>query len=452
MTERADRELLHAWLDGTLSAEEAASLSARLATDAALRAHAEELRRLAGLIASLEPAEPPPAFADRVMEGVARSDSRPAARWQPVLARINQLLGKVPRHLQQERPSGAVVRWHTGTAGGGDIVAKKALWAVAGLAVVIILGVVYFNGTRTVDQGAQGTIGGAERYRGAQPASVAANEGDVQKFLQSDTFDRIIKDKNVRHLLSDPDVCAMLGSELFAGVFKSEGGRAGFADAKATAIFRNDVFSAALEDRDALSVLKDAEFLSKLGDAELAGVWNVGAIRTAMQDREVALLLTTPAVRRALGDAALVLALNKNDKAKLSAHPELETAMANAKFRTMVQDPAFAEAARSAKFQEMVASRGFEMAVQSASFRKLVGEPAFMEAVRSASFRKLVGEPAFMEAVRSASFRKLVGDQAFAEAMLNVAFVEALNSNASFKKALQNNEALNASLKNYENK
>ena len=81
------------------------------------------------------------------------------------------------------------------------VVAKKALWGIAGLAVVVILAVVYFNGTRSVDQGAQGTIGAADRYRGAQPSSVAAKAGDAQEFLQSDTFDRLVKDKNVRSLL-----------------------------------------------------------------------------------------------------------------------------------------------------------------------------------------------------------------------------------------------------------
>ena len=60
--------------------------------------------------------------------------------------------------------------------------AKKALWGIAGLAVIVILGVVYFNGTRSVSQGAEGTIAAANRAVGAQPSSVNAKAGDAQAF------------------------------------------------------------------------------------------------------------------------------------------------------------------------------------------------------------------------------------------------------------------------------
>jgi hypothetical protein len=104
---------------------------------------------------------------------------------------------------------------------------------------VIILGVVYFNGTRTVDQGAQGTIGGAERYRGAQPANVAVKEGDVQKFLQSDVFDRIIKDEHVLKLLDNKEARGVLGSDEFTALVKSQGAKESLMDAETAVELRN---------------------------------------------------------------------------------------------------------------------------------------------------------------------------------------------------------------------
>jgi anti-sigma factor RsiW len=80
MTGRSDQELLHAALDGALTDAEAARLRERLAEDAALRAEADKLKKLAGLVDSLGPPDLPESFSDRVMEAVARSQPKPAAR------------------------------------------------------------------------------------------------------------------------------------------------------------------------------------------------------------------------------------------------------------------------------------------------------------------------------------------------------------------------------------
>ena len=265
MTRRSDEELLHAALDGALTKAEADGLRERLERDASLRARAEQLQRLAGLVTSLEPSDPPGTFADRVMQAVAASRVEPATWRQRARARVHQLFGWSSGHLHQETPSGAFFRWATGWTGGGAIVAKKALWAVAGLAVVIILVVVYFNGARTVDQGAQGTIGAADRYRGAQPSSVAVKEGNAQKFFQTDTFDRLIKDKHVLKLLADRETCELLASPELAALLKSDTFRSLLADPEFEAALKSDTFRSLLADPEFAAALKSDTFRSLLG-------------------------------------------------------------------------------------------------------------------------------------------------------------------------------------------
>jgi hypothetical protein len=443
MTTPTDRELVHASIDGSLTDAEAADLRERLAEDAALRAEADRLRQLAGLVDSLGPSDPPLSFADRVMELVAHAKVEPATWRQRARARLDQLLGRVRGHSQQEPAKGAVIRWSAGWAGGGDIVAKKVLWAVAGLAVVIILGVVYFNGTRTVDQGAQGTIGGAERYRGVQPASVAVTEGDVQKFLQSDTFDRIIKDKNVRHLLSDPALCAQLAGDNMESLIKKKR----FAEAEVTAIFQNKLLAEALDDAGAVAALGNVNIAAAFGDAEVAALSKAKAFQAAMEDADAAAFFAKKKVMAAFADAALLDAAVKGNKAKLSADADLAAAMANAKFKAMVQDPAFAAAARNAKFQAMVADPAFAEAIGRAKFRAMMADQSLAAAMGRAQFQAMFADAAFTAAVKNPAFRKLITDASFGAAMQNGDFVEAFTSNAAFKASLSQTSLLDAALK-----
>ena len=153
---------------------------------------------------------------------MAEVQSAPSPRpaWHRRLASLPAAIGHqlFPgfAHRSQQGDSFSESSRRAGMAGGGVIVAKKALWGIAGLAVVVIVAVVYFNG-RTVDQGAQGAIGAAERYRGAQPSGVNATPGNAQAFLQSDTFDKIVKNKEIRSLLSDAGAVRAAGRRRGAG-------------------------------------------------------------------------------------------------------------------------------------------------------------------------------------------------------------------------------------------
>jgi hypothetical protein len=441
MTAQSDQELLHAAIDGALTGAEAERLRERLAEDAALRAEADRLKRLTGLVDLLGPSDLPESFSDRVMEEVARSHPELATRRWRVRARLDQLLGRVPGHLQQEATSGAVVRWNTGSAGGGDIVAKKALWAVAGLAVVIILGVVYFNGTRTVDQGAQGTIGGAERYRGTQPASVAVTEGDVQKFLQSDTFDRIIKDKNVRSLLGNHELCAQLASEEYTALVHK--------------------FKAALADPDAAMAVKRLQADAALDNAEAMTALGSVGVATALREDAVAMALKNGLVVQLLGDAGIqaeLLKLSaalqayadlaaKDSRVQLSANAELAAAMKrDANLRRLFGESDFQGLAKNLNGVRLITNDAFLRAM-SGSGRALFSDPEFLTAMqRSMAAAELLSDGEFLTGIRG-QLRSLVASDDYWAAVRNTDFAaELFDNNASLRNAMLNTALLDAAL------
>ena len=341
--------------------------------------------------------------------------------------------------MQQERPGEAFVRWNTGWAGGGGIVAKKALWAAAGLAVVIILGVVYFNGTRTVDQDAQGTIGGAERYRGTQPANVAVKEGDVQKFLQSDTFDRIIKDKNVRSLLGNHELCALLAGEAYDVMVRH---KAALADPDAAMVVKRLQAHAALDNADAMTAL---------GRAGVVAALQEDAVATALKDAQIAQLLGDAGVQAELLKLSVALksyadVAVKDTKAQLGANTELAVAMKrDASLKRLFADPDFQALAKSPRGVQLITNDVFLRAMNGPG-RALFVDPEFLAGVRSVRAAELLGDGDFMTGIGN-RFRQLAGSEDYWAAVKNPEFMELLATDANLRVAMQNWDALDAALK-----
>lgn len=356
-----DEELLHRALDGTLSADETARLRVRLAADPALRARADSLKRLAALIDEHGQPELPMSLTDRVMAAVAAvPPPRPA--WYRRLASLagtigHQLLPGFAHHSEQRNRQLEFFR-KTGMAGGGVIVAKKALWGIAGLAVVVILVVVYFNGTRSVDQGAQGTIGAADRYRGAQPASVSAQAGDVQAFLQSDTFDKLVKDKNVRTLLADNHLRAVL------------------ADTNVEAA----VGSKAMQDA--------------IMDPAIANALGTHAMHEALNSESTRAILSKPNIQAMLGDSALIGAAIQGNPKALAGNPDLALAVKNNLFVDLVQNQVCVTAFNKSlgAFTAMMNDANFRVAMQkNLNFVDLISSLGFQGAVINANFAAQLG-------------------------------------------------------------
>jgi hypothetical protein len=393
-------ELLHGALDGTLSEAQAERLRKELAADAALRERAARLQRVKDMLDGLGPAEPPGELVDRVMAAVAEGapvrPSRLLRFADRVVAGRHQLFNRRVRHFD-DNDSGDTLRWTTGMAGGGGNVAKKTLWAVAGLAAATILVVVYFNGTRSLDQGAQGTIGAADRYRGAQPTSVAAKEGNAQKFLQSDTFDRLLKDKNVRALLADKEMCALLASPEIQAALQRPDAQA-LQDESVEAALRNAKLQAALQDESVGAALRSVDLQAALQDQTVDAALRSAKLQAALEDENVQAALRNKNVRTALEDAEAVQAALKGRKSSLAANDDFQAALKNAKFRALLGDDAFEAALKNAKFRGLLADDAFEAALKNAKFRALIADDGFQAALRQGPLMGLLASDADFQA------------------------------------------------------
>jgi hypothetical protein len=411
----ADDELIHRALDGALSPDEAEQFRARLVADPALGARAEHLARLAAAVDGLGAEEPPIGFSDRVMAEVA-SAPHPRPAWHRRLASLpaaigHQLFPWFAHRSEQSSHSSEAFR-RAGMAGGGVIVAKKALWGVAGLAVVVILAVVYFNG-RTVDQGAQGAIGAADRYRGAQPGSVDAKPGNAQAFLQSDTFDKIIKNKDVRSLLGNPEVCALLANDAVEAALKDGEVEAALKDAK---------LMAALADADVAAALSDAGVQAFMADADVQAALADDAVEAALKSTAFEAALKDPKFQAFLGDAEIQAALkNKDGYARLFADAEAALKQANLKQANLKQ--------------AAIAGGGIEAALRNPSFAAMLADPAVEAALKGGSLTKLLADDSFQAALsRGGAAARLLTDDAF---QANIKGMSRLFANDAFEAALK---------------
>src|SRR6476469_3777974 len=96
---------------------------------------------------------------------------------------------------------------------GGTVMAKKVLIGLAAAA-AIVLCVLAYTGFPPAGHGVEGTIGAATRYRAEQIKSsdVKITDAEVQDFMQSDVFHKLVSDKAARQALANPAVAAALAN------------------------------------------------------------------------------------------------------------------------------------------------------------------------------------------------------------------------------------------------
>ncbi len=266
-------ELLHASMDGQLTNEERAELDHLLESSSDARVRLTELQHMVHRLDELGPAEPPAELTRHVMDAV------------------------VARHRDQD---------HVVTINGGMRMSKKFMIGLSAAAAVV-LGVFVIRGYPPIGSGTEGSIGAAKRYQAPQLAAGDVKLGDAsaQEFLQSDVFDRLMKDETARKALSDPAMRAMLA---------------------------------------------DPAFAQALNDPALRQALNDPALRQALND---------PALRQAMGNSAMAAALNS---------AAFRMALNNADFRDRFADASFRQALTNANMEAALQSKGFSSALQSAQF------------------------------------------------------------------------------------
>ena len=148
---------------------------------------------------------------------------------------------------------------------------KKAIWGLVAAAAVL-LAVFTVIGFPTADRGTEATIGAAQKYQGGQLAAGDVKVGDasVQEFLQSDAFDRLLKDPEARAILSDMRVRTHLVSRDFANSLSDVQKRAQLANNDLQRLFSDSAAIRALDLRMGTGLKADAALLKMAQDNALA--------------------------------------------------------------------------------------------------------------------------------------------------------------------------------------
>jgi hypothetical protein len=261
--------------------------------------------RLDQLLHDLGPAEPPPGLVSDVMDRVSSLANRGAAR--PSSVRAN---------------------------GVTFMNSRKAMWVLAAAAAVV-LGIFIVKGFPVVDHGTEATIGAAKRYQAEQLSNKDVTVGDtqVQDFLQSDTFDRLIKDDSARHLLSDRSVRAALSNPELASLMS------------------DNAIRATLVNADVQAAFADSRLLAALSQGLDAGL-HANVVNKAVTDAA----LSSEVVHHILADASLVAALRNGAVWNALTNADFRNALKADYAAAALQSPAFASAVRVPAFANALAS------------------------------------------------------------------------------------------------
>jgi hypothetical protein len=224
---------------------------------------------------------------------------------------------------------------------------KKAMWGLAAAAAVILAVFVARGGFPTVDR-TEGAIGAAKKYQAPQIAANDIKTGDasVQEFLQSDEFDRLLKDPQALSLMRDATVRQALSQEGFADAIRQDVVRSGIQSGLFSQVFNDAAARAALE--DALQSNIHANTRSASFEASLRSIQSADA---------------RAAVLRMLDDANLRQAVSNHDLRQVMGEANIRQTLARADVRAALSNDAFLHALARQNFNAAVRSKAFEAAV-----------------------------------------------------------------------------------------
>jgi hypothetical protein len=284
--------LIHGAVDNSLTPEERATLRQLMAEDAGVRARVAELERLNDMLASLGPADAPPHLVNDVLARIAH----PAAN-QPVTPFIR-------------RP----------TPKRGETVNKKMIFGLAAAAAVV-LAVITYTSYPPATEGTEATIGAAQRAQTPQIASKDVGLGDTsaQDLLQTETWDAIMKDEDLRTALLDADVRAALQDVDLRRALEADAVREALRDPQFEQALRHRLSSDA--------ALSEAE-ARKLSGKLQAAFANESFARAARNQKKLMANLLNARVARALSSDAMARALRDPGFEAALARPRFAEALA----------------------------------------------------------------------------------------------------------------------------
>jgi hypothetical protein len=198
---------MFAVLDGEGTPEEARELERILAEDAGARAEYEAVRRFFAQLQRVPQVDPPPGVADTAVERFQLSGpprvSSPGAESGKFLPSKQESISRVPR-ISYGPPAKEKTMSRN--------VSKLAMWIGTGVAAAAgVLIAAFIFKFPPGGENVSGTVVPAQRYRAEQIKAEDVKLGDqaVAKLMQTEAFQRIVRDPKMRTLARDPGFQAL---------------------------------------------------------------------------------------------------------------------------------------------------------------------------------------------------------------------------------------------------
>jgi hypothetical protein len=364
-------------------------------------------------LAQMDRPEPPAGLTEAVMRGVADVEAGLSGwrRWRRA-RRSRQITNFLSRHRVSRDGQHAFQ--------GGVIVRTKILWGVTGLAAMAIVTFFVFGYPPVDRTGTEATINQAQRYQGATLSmkDVSVPDTDVQQFIQSDTFDRLLKDKTAREALiamfRDEEAAMALARPGIAEIAARPGaveamGRPAvqglFANAAARKSFARPGVAEALAQPSLRPYFEDAAFMEALARPGIADALAAPAVRGYLEEANMKALnneaalkpfVSQPAVANALSNAAVRLALARPGVAELLAMPAM---------RTFMSDEAALSVLAWPRLAGVMADAQAGMALANPAVAKGLAHPAITAGLANAAMLNALAQPAMSRALGVAANR-----------------------------------------------
>ena len=290
--------LLQGAIDNTLTLEERDTLRRLMAESLEVRGRAAHLEQLTALLDSLGGADAPPRLVHDVLAQISSSNRQAPVRKFP--------------------PSSTIPKR-------GVTVNKQIIFGLAAAAAVV-LAVITYTSYPPATEGTEATIGAAQRAQQPQIAAKDVGLGDTstQNLLQSETWDAILKDDDLRATLQDADLRKMLEDADVRRALENEAARKALRDPEFAQHLKRHLSSdqalsaaeakktnsaqvrAAFENESFARAMRNKKFAAYLLDARAARALSSEAMARALKDPGFEAALEASAVRRSAGALPLV--------------------------------------------------------------------------------------------------------------------------------------------------
>jgi hypothetical protein len=280
---------------------------------------------------------------------------------------------------------------------------KKILLGTAAFGAVVIVAA-WFMGFPPANDGTEATVGAATRYQGAQMTSkdVKLGSTDVQTFIQSDVFAKLVRNPDTRAVLK------RLGSD---------------------AAFRETLFSKAtldaMQNQDMQAAIKGSDIEVLFGQPAFLDALTVPAFADAAGKPAFLVVLTQPAF------ADLMRKAGKGQQDYLTV-PGLLTAMKDPAVALVFADKASLDAMHAPAFLESLREPTMIAALNQTAFAEMLSKPALVSMMTEPSFISTMRGPAMLSAFRNETFLSALNNEVFLSALSQTNLVTVMHNPAFY--------------------